>query len=242
MRLFLSAMLGLTTIMAGSAALADPAPVITGSRVTCDADYDTPKDKIAAFEAACLGKTEGIVSRDGDKLIVKIADGKTKTFDSNPKACEEDEGDNCKNVWLQIFDPKVGYALVVESYYESGAYQLIDLKTGEMTDILAIPEFSPAGNQLVSVIINEMDAPEEELMIYDLTASPFKKTLSVKYGTALKLAKRKKDSSAFFSFDGWDGEDKIRLKIGDGGETTYAKALVTRKDGKWTLGLAPKAK
>jgi hypothetical protein len=103
-----------------------------------------------------------------------------------------------------------------------------------MSDIAATPQFSPSGQQFVSVIANEMDPPEHEILIYDLSSSPFKRTFAAGYGSAVKLAKKKNDV-AMFEFVRWDGEDKIQLKIGNGGDVTYARALLTRTKGKWTL-------
>jgi hypothetical protein len=218
------------------------APVVSNGRVDCVEDTDKDDAGRAADEAACIALTDGAVRRDGAKLIVKRKSGEDIVFDSNPAACSADDAENCHVVSLHAYDPARGFALVEEGFYEALAMNLVDLASGDKIDLMARPEFSPSGKQLVSVIADLLNDPDEEILVYDLTATPFKRTFEAKRGTALKLARKKKDDIALFDFVAWDGEDRIKLKIVNDEAATFGTVNLERVKDKWTLKPFAKAK
>lgn len=213
------------------------APVVSNGRVNCVEDADKDDAGRAADEAACIALTEGAVRRDGDKLVIRRANGEEIAFDSNPAACAADEAEACHVVSLHAYDAARGFALVEEGFYEAMAMNLIDLRTGAKLDLMARPEFSPSGDQLVSVIADLMNDPDQEILVYDLKAEPFRRTFEAKRGTAAKFAKKNKDV-ALFEFAGWDGEDRVRLKIVNDEQAQTGGAQLDRIKGKWTLKAA----
>lgn len=217
------------------------APVTVNGRVNCIEDTDKDDAGRAADEAACIALTDGAVRRDGDKLIIRRPGGDEITFDSNPAACAADDAEACHVVSLHAYDAGRGFALVEEGFYEAMAMNLIDLKTGAKVDVMARPEFSPSGDQLVAVIADLMNEPDYEILVYDLTAAPFRRAFEAKRGTAAKFAKKNKDV-ALFEFAGWDGEDRVRLKIINDEQTRTGGADLVRVKGKWALKSAGKAK
>lgn len=239
------AALGLIAGLALVAFTAGPAtagaPVTVNGRVNCVEDADKDDASRAADEAACIALTDGAVRRDGDKLIIRRVDGEEIAFDSNPAACAADDAEACHVVSLHAYDALRGFALVEEGFYEALAMNLIDLKTGAKVDVMARPEFSPSGDQLVAVIADLMNEPEYEILVYDLTAAPFRRTFEAKRGTAAKFVRKNKEV-ALFAFAGWDGEDRVRLKVVNDEQAATGGADLVRVKGKWALKPAGKAK
>lgn len=232
---------GLALVAFGAGPATAGAPVTVNGRVNCVEDADKDDAGRAADEAACIALTDGAVRRDGDKLIIRRPGGEEIAFDSNPAACAADDAEACHVVSLHAYDAARGFALIEEGFYEAMAMNLIDLKTGAKVDVMARPDFSPSGEQLVAVIADLMNEPDYEILIYDLTAAPFRRTFEAKRGTATKFAKKNKDV-ALFAFAGWDGENRVRLTIVNDEQTQTGGADLVRAKGKWTLKPAGKAK
>lgn len=228
-RFLLPLLLGL-----GAAAPVVAADVIRheGSRLVCERGEGEEQDAAKA-QTACLAETKGVVTRSGDVLVVGIVGGKSVRFASNPKACANDDAENCRIVRLAAFDPARSFAIVEEILYEGGAVQLVDLRDGSKVDLLADPEFSPSGALAVAVIADLMNAPDFEILLYDLTTQPFKRLHAAKAGTATRLAGKKGDV-AQFAFEAWQGEDRVVIRLGDG-EAVFKRLALTRDGARWRL-------
>jgi len=74
------------------------------SCIGSDADSADPE----AREAACLLELGDRASRTGEILSLKLDNGSTKTFRSNPEACSNDLADKCVNYHLVGFHPPLG--------------------------------------------------------------------------------------------------------------------------------------
>lgn len=218
----------------GAAAPAVAADVIRheGSRLLCERGEGEEPDAAKA-QAPCLAETKGVVTRSGDVLVVGIAGGKSVRFASNPKACANDDAEKCKIVRLAAFDPARSFAVVEETLYEGGAVQLVDLRDGSKVDLLATPEFSPSGGLAVAVIADLLNVPDFEILLYDLTAKPFRRLYAAKAGTATKLAGKKGDV-AQFAFEAWQGEDRVLIRLGDG-DAVFKRLALTRDGAQWRL-------
>jgi hypothetical protein len=216
-------------------------PVVVGSRVTCIEDRSADAATHQSEEAACLAATAGEVVRRDEKLVVHTASGGEVVFDSNAAACDSDEAEACHVVWLHSYDATLGFAVVEEGFYEQATASLIDLKTGDKVEIFSAPAFSPSGALAVSVIADLMNEPDFELLVYDLSASPFRRVHASPRGSAGKFLRKNKDE-ATFRFDGWDGETRVRLLATDGADggskPNEAAVVLEQTKGKWTLKAA----
>lgn len=227
-------LLALAALLAAPAAVRAGEPVVAGGRVECVEDGDKDDAGRAADEALCLNLTGGAVRRDGDKLVLRRANGAEIVFDSNPAACAGDDVENCHVVSLVALDAGRGFAVIEEGFYEALAVNLVDLKSGDKVDILARPHFSPSGDQLVAVIADLMNEPDYEILVYDLKQAPFRRVFEAKRGTAGKYARADK-AAAMFDFAGWIGEDRVRLAVVNDEQKDIGAAFLDRANGKWRL-------
>jgi hypothetical protein len=101
-------------------------------------------DKCTAFlERRVLKRFPGLFTRDGQRLVVGFGNGKQKVFVSGER--EKDHEDSyVRYIFLDYF-PKIKYGLVRVGYYEGWTDVLLNLRTGESTDIDDDPLFSPDG-------------------------------------------------------------------------------------------------
>src|ERR1700745_3731669 len=69
---------------------------VAASCVGSDPDFKDPK----AREIVCLRELGDRVGRAGNVLTLKLGDGRTRIFRSNPKACQDDDANHCENYHL----------------------------------------------------------------------------------------------------------------------------------------------
>lgn len=109
------------------------------SCIGSDADSADPEVR----EAACLFELKNRASRTGELLSLKLDNGLTKTFRSNPEACSNDLADKCVKYRLVGFHPSAGRYLVYVTGYESSECRLVSARTGKATTFLDVPHFAP---------------------------------------------------------------------------------------------------
>lgn len=119
-------------------------------------------------EAACLAKLKGMASREGDVLTLKLANGTTKTFKDNRKACEEDDGASCVSYQLRGYRPAQNVYVIGLTLYEGLGAELVSMRTGEVLSLPNMPEFSPSGRLLAAVDNDQTDTPEYKIGIWSL--------------------------------------------------------------------------
>jgi hypothetical protein len=128
-------LLGLVTAPSSSAAAA-------ASCIGSDADVAD----LEAREALCLRELGKRASRTGNVLSLKLDNGTTKTFRSDPEACKNDRADKCVRYRLVGFHPLAGRYLVYVTGYESFECKLVSARTGRATTFLNITHFAPDGS------------------------------------------------------------------------------------------------
>jgi hypothetical protein len=97
-------------------------------------------------EAVCLDELGKRASRKGDVLSLKLENGTTKTFRSNPGACKrEGRSEKCVEYNLVGFYPTyaTGAYLVAVQWFESVEYTLVSAATGETNTIEGVPRLAP---------------------------------------------------------------------------------------------------
>jgi hypothetical protein len=123
--------------------------LLADSQVT--AQYSCPDqgrfwnpDKCTAFlEQRVLEKFPGLFSRDGQRLVVRFANGQQKVFVSGVRQ-KGSESSYIEHVFLDYF-PKIQYGLLRINYWEGRTELLLNMRTGESIDIHDDPVFSPDG-------------------------------------------------------------------------------------------------
>lgn len=186
-------------------------------------------------EAPCLAHTNGIVERKDGRLIIHAKEREV-VLEGNPAACDsEDELESCRVFTLYAFNAKLGYAVIEDTAYESYSVAVIDLTTGSESSMETAPSFSPSGEQAVAVVgVNQMEPPENDIAIYDMTVSPPASRFALPYGTAAKLAGRPDDALGF-EFIAWIDETHILLRIADLAAGAPDSVSLRRVDGQWQV-------
>ena len=102
-----------------------------------------PNKCISFLEQRVLKRFPGLFRRNGQRLVVPFANGKQRVFVSG----EREKGHEDSSIGYTFLDyfPKIGYGLVGVGYYEGSTDLLVNMKTGESTDIAGHPVFSPDG-------------------------------------------------------------------------------------------------
>ena len=127
--------------------LARPELVCVGS----DAGSASPE----AREVSCLRELAARASRAGNVLTLRLNDGSTRSFRSNPEACKNDVADKCVTYRLVGFHAAAERYLVRVAGYESVECRLVSARTGRVTTMLDIPRFAPDGSTFVVIGVDE---------------------------------------------------------------------------------------
>ncbi|MEQ9169323.1 MAG: hypothetical protein RLO12_23920 [Fulvivirga sp.] len=100
--------------------------------------------KSLEIERFQISKFKGRVKRDGDELFVKLRSGKWFQLIRNP---DYDETGHSFEFYFEDF----GFFSIRVQWGEGNAYKLINSKTGEVTNIIGRPFFSPDGSKIVAL-------------------------------------------------------------------------------------------
>jgi hypothetical protein len=119
------------------------APSSSGAAAASCIGSDADVADLEAREAGCLRELGKRASRTGNVLSLKLDNGTTKTFRSDPEACKNDRADKCVNYRLVGFHPLAGRYLVYVTGYENFECRLVSARTGRATTFLNIPHFAP---------------------------------------------------------------------------------------------------
>jgi hypothetical protein len=187
-------------------------------------EHETRCDK----EAKCLADLHGIASRNGDVLNLRLDNGATKTFRSNPKACDGDAV-KCDVTTLIGYMPPQHMFVLRRGGYEIVRYLVVSGQNGKSFELEAEPHLAPDGKRFVVVAVDEMNGWERDVAIF--STSSFPPRLEWSYRT------QKPDEFAIYSFAGWDGNGRIKLRV-SGAQDKETETDVTRAAEGWKLKLA----
>jgi hypothetical protein len=129
-------------LLAGPAkAQSDPGNSAAGC-VGSDANNAKPEVR----EAACLLELKERASRVGKVLTLRLDNGTTKTFRSDPEARKNDLAKKCIDYRLVGFHPAAGRYLLYVAGYETSECRLVSARRGKATTFGGIPDFAPDGS------------------------------------------------------------------------------------------------
>ena len=160
-------------------------------------------------------------------LSLRLDNGSTKTFRSS-KSCEE-AGERCDLTTLIGYMPPQHMFVLRRDGYESVRYLVVSGQNGKSFELEADPHLAPDGKQFVVVAADEMNGWERDVAIY--STSSFPPRLEWSYRT------QKADEYAIYSFAGWDGNGRIKLRS-NGPQNMETETGVTRTAEGWKLKLA----
>jgi len=147
---------------------------------------------------------KGLASRQGDVLRLKLADGKWKTLRSNKKACDRNDAARCVVRELRAYLPTDAIYVVEWTTAGDGGSEVISATTGRTETLDTMPEFSPSGRWIVSVDPDELNERHYDIAIW-----------SVEGGELTPVFSYMRNETAYeaWEFRGWDGDDRIKLRV-----------------------------
>jgi hypothetical protein len=162
-----------------------------------------PNQNLAADqpeEPGCLVQFSDRVTRQGDDLTFKLDNGKTKLITSNPKACDDAPVDACVIYQLVGYVRQSRQFVLRVLYYESEFVHLVSQSTGAVTELEGYPHPSPGGRRFVTVAASDAWDIKSPIAVYANVEPP-------------RLDWRFPEPTEYeqYAFDGWDGEDRMKL-------------------------------
>ncbi|MGJ5029076.1 hypothetical protein ACQR1I_19715 [Bradyrhizobium sp. HKCCYLS2038] len=178
-------------------------------------------------DATCQEKLKNLITRNGEKLTLRLDKGKSKTYVSNLAACDGESVDvsKCISFNLLTYFPTLRSFLVSKSYYECGDYLFVSGRTGRETILSALPVISPNGKYLLSIDQNDACERKYDIAIWDLKTDPPK--LEFKY-----------QAKQYENWDivAWEDDAHILVKTWINGNPPYdQEAKLLRSTNGWEL-------
>jgi hypothetical protein len=186
-----------------------------------------------AYEKACIAQTNSSAARRGRELRLKISSGASKVYKDvqSKAACEKGPYDSCKTYILYDYFPENRSFLVNVGYYESDQWLLVSQEDGKEVQIVAPPGYSPNRKWLASVYWTEgTDDGNNGIDIVPADLNPNEPAFHYR-----------PENYELWEFVGWDGDDRLLLKVTwhEGNDPTRElvtlPAEVVRLNGKWQL-------
>jgi hypothetical protein len=210
-------------------------PLLTNSALGQTAPVQSPivceiKDNLE--DAACRDKLKGLLTRNGNTLILRLDGGKSKTYVSNLAACDGQNADSSKCIVFRVltYFPQTQSYLVEKAYYECGAYLFVSRHTGSETVMYAIPVLSPNAKYLLSIDQSDACDRKYDIAIWSVQTDPPKLEFSYQ-------AKQYED----WEVTAWEDDTHIKMKAWINGKTSYdQEAELLRTASNWALQLGTK--
>lgn len=197
----------------------------TASCVGSDPIVEDPN----ARELICLRELGDRVGRSGNVLSLKLDDGRTRVFRSNPKACENDQADRCERYYLVGFHSASGRYLVYATFYENSNCAMVSARTGKVTSFRDVPHFAPDGQ---TFFVTGVDgAYDNWIGVGSMASDP----------PALQW-EQAAEQNVFWNFVRWVGNDRIELRTHKEDEPCSdgnCDAVLKRMKAGWALERQP---
>jgi hypothetical protein len=184
-------------------------------------------------DAGCQDQLKDMFTRDGDTLILRLNNGKSKTFVGNRAACDGENVDagKCLVFYVVSYFPQTQSYLVKRGRYECGDYLFVSRRTGSETLTSEIPLLSPNAKYLLSVDQSDACDRKYDIAIWSMHTDP--PTLEFKY---------QPKQYENWQVEAWESDTRINMKGWINGETlSYdQEAVLLRKGKSWILDLGKK--
>jgi hypothetical protein len=150
----------------------------------------------------CLSRLKGLATRSGEILRLNLANGKTKVYKNNERACDDGDYEKCVVFRILRYYPGPQSFLISYSSGECGHLELVSRRTGGVVELASTPQFSPSGNYLISV--DDSDGCERQ---YDFAI------WSTKSDPPLREFQYRAQHFGYWKLIGWNSDERIRLVL-----------------------------
>ena len=199
---------------------------------TCSADAEDQKTDVR--EADCLRKLGTLASRKGERLTLKVENGTAKVYQDNPKACANDDAQNCVMHRLVGYHPGAHVYSILITYYEGSTVELVNSRTGVALKVGGEPHFSVDGSRFL-VIDNDL-----------AYGGPYNLAVGATINGSLQLEWQRADEGEPMEWhlQRWIDDDHIALRVFPAvGDQTCPNndcdAVLTRFDTGWVVRRLP---
>jgi hypothetical protein len=178
-------------------------------------------------EKACLDQVGELAQRIGPGLQLKFRNGMTRVYLNEEAKCQSG-ADGCVKYQLIGYFPEHDLMLIEIGYWEGVSYRLVWADTGNDTDIVAPPHYSPDKRWLASVASGVgPSGPPNGMDIVPTRPSPSLKEWH--YRTP-------DDGQWLYEFTGWDGNARVNLLASSlGAPQRSSPTSIDRRNGEWHL-------
>jgi hypothetical protein len=174
-------------------------------------------------EKPCLNELKEVAKRDSSVLTLKLGNGKTKVISDSKECNDPDQEASCVSYRL------VGYIgdrqfMVQVQPYECPSVLLVNRRTGAETMLGGWPNLSPSKKRFVvtsSSVAGEC-SPAYAIAVFSLAND----------SPRLEWQSGPPDFEDY-DYDGWDGDDRVGLRVDDNGKHKNAYLKLTAQG--WQL-------
>ena len=224
--MFVSGWLALLSGHAAAQPGTDAAPA------TCGVDIDD--QKADAVEAACLLEFAKRASRKGDRLTLRLENGASKVYRSDPKACAADDVQKCTYYRFVGYHAKAQAYSIAIQYYEGRGVELVSARTGNVLRLSGTPYFSADGSRFIVIDNDYAYGGPYDLAIGSTANSSF----------ALEWQQESKEGPLEWRLQRWIDNDRIALRVfpAETGQKCPANdcdAILLRFQNSWALRRLP---
>src|SRR5579871_95541 len=137
---------------------------------------DTGVGDLDRSERACLKQVGTLAQRVGPRLELRFRNGLTRVYLNEEAKCQSTEAEGCVKYQLTGYFPEHDLLLIEVSRWEGVEWLLVRAYTGNASEIVAPPHYSPGKRWLVSVASTIGDAgPTNGIDIVPATSDPARK-------------------------------------------------------------------
>lgn len=109
-------------------------------------------------ENLCLRVLGRSVKRSGDVLTLQLANGRSKAYRNNQKACDNDDADHCVSYWLVGYHATAHLFILLTGDYDGFGGMFVSALDGTETRLDEPPHFAPDGSSFI--VIGRVDSLE----------------------------------------------------------------------------------
>jgi hypothetical protein len=201
------------------------------AQTNCPVKVESTFDCAKYLEQELRKKYPTLVRRNGNILEIKPSTAPVKIF----KNIDSDSDDFRVYQFTKYF-PEIDYGLLETTYYEGGTYDLINMKTGKLTNIGGDALLSP-DQQRVAVAHADIEAgyAPNVLSVYLITPTGLTKELDLRPAEwGAEDLKWESNSTISFNRRYWKKDEIAKAK-----HSLQFQGIDIKKQGKWKTDVKP---